>query len=452
MNTTFKKTILATAIAAFCAAPAFAGERGGDHHDNGGVKFDKEISLETDIEISGDPQVVGLIPVSAAGVSVIESKQAITAEQGSNSLLTNNASLSDNAAQGASGNIGINTAAGDNNAQSNSAALSAADAMFVFGTEIGAIADAEVFATQAVMGNHTMNSGVINNASLSGEALQGAAGNIGVNIASGNNNAQQNNLAASVASKSSMAQATASTNQASMGNSTTNAGYVQQYTETTQVSLTGSVDGVYYGGGVGGYSGTSVGSYHGHESGSYAGVTGGLVGGTTASTSTGTADQIGNVYPDIWTGNSHPAGYQTGHFDLDTQTQGGSDLNGDGGALAFNTKSTSEGTFEGGYVGGEAGGYMGHESGKTYSKEKGSLGFVEMGATDAYASLSGSVATTRYVVVNAENNASLSGNTLQNASGNIGVNVAAGTGNMQANSLSMAVTQAAAAPAPGGEQ
>ncbi|MFO7808774.1 hypothetical protein, partial [Guyparkeria sp.] len=53
--------------------------------------------------------------------------------------------------------------------------------------------------------------------------------------------------------------------------------------------------------------------------------------------------------------------------------------------------------------------------------------------------MSGSVATTRYVVVNAENNAALYGNAFQNASGNIGVNVASGTGNLQSNSLSMAV-------------
>ena len=51
------------------------------------------------------------------------------------------------------------------------------------------------------------------------------------------------------------------------------------------------------------------------------------------------------------------------------------------------------------------------------------------------------------VVSNATNTASLSGNAFNAASGNIGVNVSAGTGNQQANSLSLAVAQ----PSTGGE-
>ena len=54
--------------------------------------------------------------------------------------------------------------------------------------------------------------------------------------------------------------------------------------------------------------------------------------------------------------------------------------------------------------------------------------------------------------MDATNTASLSGNAFQNASGNIGINVASGTGNQQANSLAMAVAQpSAAAPSGGGE-
>lgn len=45
------------------------------------------------------------------------------------------------------------------------------------------------------------------------------------------------------------------------------------------------------------------------------------------------------------------------------------------------------------------------------------------------------------MVERAENNASLSGDAFRSASGNIGVNVAAGTGNLQANSLALAVAQ-----------
>ena len=51
------------------------------------------------------------------------------------------------------------------------------------------------------------------------------------------------------------------------------------------------------------------------------------------------------------------------------------------------------------------------------------------------------------MVAAATNTASLSGSAFSGASGNIGVNVSAGTGNQQANSLSMAVAQ----PSTGGE-
>ncbi|UWX04006.1 hypothetical protein H1235_00050 [Pseudoxanthomonas sp. NC8] len=52
-------------------------------------------------------------------------------------------------------------------------------------------------------------------------------------------------------------------------------------------------------------------------------------------------------------------------------------------------------------------------------------------------------------VAAATNTAALSGNAFSGASGNIGVNVSAGTGNLQANSLSLAVAQPSAAPPPG---
>jgi hypothetical protein len=58
------------------------------------------------------------------------------------------------------------------------------------------------------------------------------------------------------------------------------------------------------------------------------------------------------------------------------------------------------------------------------------------------AALSGQIVDYSYVAVMTTNTASLSGSALQNAQGNIGVNIASGTGNQQANSLALAVTQA----------
>ncbi|MCO5626195.1 hypothetical protein LF841_30155, partial [Pseudomonas aeruginosa] len=111
----------------------------------------------------------------------------------------------------------------------------------------------------------------------------------------------------------------------------------------------------------------------------------------------GTSDQIGNVYLDTWEGQTHPGGSNTGHIDVDSQAQGAKDLNHDGGAFAF--------------------------------KEKGDV--------DLKGTVSGFIPAIVGFKTPVTNNASLS-NSLQNVSGNVGVNIAAGGGNQQSNSLSIA--------------
>ena len=420
MNTTIRKTLLALAITTlFGSVTAYAQEGRDDHSHNSGVRFDKKVKLDSDISVSGDPRVRGRIDIDSAAIAIVDNAQTNGGNDGSNTNLSNSASAADNVAQGASGNIGVNIGAGDNNQQDNAAALSATDASFAFG-----MADGEVFVNQQGAFNDTMNAGVTNAAGLGGNAFQNASGNLGVNVTSGNNNQQKNAMAASVATTR-FAQATVSSNQASAHNTVSNAGFVQQYTDTVDVSMSGDVTGYSLGYGSGGYVGSSYGSYSG----------------STSSTLQGTADQIGNVYPDMWSNSAnddpthaHPGNGFVGHFDLDTDTQGGSDLNGDGGALAFGVNGSSSGS----------------ESGTTRAREGGQLGFVELSANDLYADLSGTVTTTRWVINDATNTASLSGSAFQNASGNIGINVSAGTGNQQANSLAMAVAQPSAGGGGGG--
>jgi hypothetical protein len=420
MNTTIRKTLLALAITTlFGSVTAYASEGRDDHSHNSGVRFDKKVKLDSDISISGDPRVRGRIDIDSAAIAIVDNAQTNGGNDGSNTNLSNSAAAADNVAQGASGNIGVNIGAGDNNQQDNAAALSATDASFAFG-----MADGEVFVNQQGAFNDTMNAGVTNAAGLGGNAFQNASGNLGVNVTSGNNNQQKNAMAASVATTR-FAQATVSSNQASAHNTVSNAGFVQQYTDTVDVSMSGDVSGYSLGYGSGGYVGSSYGSYSG----------------STSSTLQGTADQIGNVYPDMWSNSpnddpthAHPGNGFVGHFDLDTDTQGGSDLNGDGGALAFGVNGSSSGS----------------ESGTTHAHEGGQLGFVELSANDLYADLSGTVTTTRWVINDATNTASLSGSAFQNASGNIGINVSAGTGNQQANSLAMAVAQPSAGGGGGG--
>ncbi|WP_118180752.1 hypothetical protein [Paraburkholderia phosphatilytica] len=93
------------------------------------------------------------------------------------------------AATGVSGNIGVNIAEGIDNAQANDASLASIDAGNVFG-------NAQVFNNQSSGGSASIKNFNVN-ASLGDNSLKSATGNIGVNIASGVGNVQNNSMAAS---------------------------------------------------------------------------------------------------------------------------------------------------------------------------------------------------------------------------------------------------------------
>ncbi|MEN5210157.1 adhesin [Stenotrophomonas terrae] len=341
------------------------------------VNLEKDMRLSSDVNFSGDPTITGDIDLDSAAIAIIDNRQSISNNHAENGLLTNDASIADDVGSEASGNLGFNVAAGDNNAQDNAAALSAADASFSFG-----MADAEVFVNQSGMNNTTMNYGVTNTAGVGGNAFSGATGNIGVNVTSGNNNEQKNALAASVAT-SAYATSSISSNQVSSGNEVENDGYYDYVVNSYAINMSGKVAGTTKGTGTGTYTGT------------------------------GNSYQKTNFYPDNWEGDRHPAGDQTGHSDWDFETQG---------AVANPNKPG---------VGGMA----------WDTDEKGTSSFSEMGTADLTASLSGSVIDIDWIAVDATNTASLSGSAFSGASGNIGVNVSSGTGNLQANSLALAVAQ-----------
>jgi len=349
-----------------------------DEH-NVSVSLEKDLSLSSDINFSGDPTLSGDIAIDSAAIAVVDNRQAVAGNSASNTQLTNEAAIADDTASAASGNLAFNVAAGDNNTQDNAAALSAADASFAFG-----LADAEVFVNQQGLGNTTTNVGVTNDASISGAAFSAATGNIGVNVTSGNNNEQKNALAASVAT-SAYAQASVSSNQISSGNYVTNVPLEQEVAQEVQISLSGTVQGTT----------SATGS------------------GTTSSS--GAAYQMDNFYLDAW--NSplpHPNTNTQTHLDMDNEIQNAvMNPNRPGvGGIAFDTE------------------------------EDGTLAYEEVGEADLEAALTGTISyTSNMVVASAYNSASLSGSAFSGASGNIGVNVSAGTGNLQANSLALAVAQ-----------
>lgn len=367
-----KRTPIALAISALLAAPLAMAQEPSEAYsvtvnNSGSIAIDSTSASET---VQRTRAIVDLNLTSKAQ-AVVDDKQLGTTNTVTNYAHDNDASIGGTAGGGAHGNIGVNNAAGDNNMQDNAASIAAADAYFVFGA-----AESRAMTTQVSTQNVATSVGSNNRAVVDG-GFAGAGGNIGINVAAGNGNMQKNNLAVSSA-PSRVSVASVQNVQSSRNNTSVSTGLVEVVNNSVQLTLTGGVSG--------GYSGDTRGDTR------------------------GISDQIGNVYPDIWTGDTHNGGTQIGHVDLDNQVQGGSDINNDGGALAFTNR----------------GGYRGSE-----------VGTASLGG-----SFSGEVITTSTIVHQSNNNAHLRGDSLNGASGNIGVNIASGNGNLQNNSLSMAVAHA----------
>ena len=250
-------TLMALALGAVLAGPALAQSEGDD------AELYNRTRLVNDVTVSGNATVRGRISIASESKAVVDQDQT-TEANGSLGDGDNSASASGDAMRGAQGNMGLNIAAGVGNVQSNDAALSSVDGDAVFaaaqvfnsqttvanyGTDAGR-ADNQLFydaslgdsvlsdaagnigvSVAAGAGNaqsnalaaSTNSSGALawatadseqvsllnqlaadvdldNTASLSGSALSGAIGNIGVNIAAGVGNAQHNGLAIATAS------------------------------------------------------------------------------------------------------------------------------------------------------------------------------------------------------------------------------------------------------------
>ncbi|MEK6550888.1 MAG: hypothetical protein AABZ50_04525 [Pseudomonadota bacterium] len=451
----FKKTTLVMAVALAASPAAFASGGYGDsqhrpsfsksyHEDvsvkvvnEASIKIKKSVTFDQNVAIRGGATVYGRILVNSSATAVVDDKQINHDNHVINQHHNNNATVNGNAMSGARGNIGVNVTAGDNNMQDNAAAISAADARFVFGAS-----DAEVFVNQDSVRNTVINSGNVNNASVNGNAFRGAAGSIGVNVAAGNSNLQKNNAALAV-SGGSLSTATVSNLQQSGGNSTLNAGRFDVYRDTTFVTMSGRMNGTYSGYTAGGYAGNESGRYAGYQQGNYAGTASGATGAYQSGSYRGISDQVGDLYVDNWNGQSHPGGSNVGHSDFDRYAQGAVDRNGDGGALSFNASGSYSGTSQGGYAGRESGSTSGYEAGSYAGTQRGNYAGYEVGSQSLSGTFSGYVTTTRVVYTPTANNANLGGNAFAGARGNIGVNIASGTNNLQNNSLAVAATRGA---------
>jgi len=342
------------------------------------VEIEKEIETKKDVEYKGSVDIDGSISGDSLGLALINDEQQNNSNNSVNVGVTNRSSINGNSLRDSEGNVAANVASGDNNMQANSAALAAADGSFVFGH-----ADAEAFGYQDAEMNNTINYGVRNSARVGGNALRGATGNVGVNVASGASNAQSNQLTAAVASGA-MGEAAVSTKQVADHNNTVNEPLTIQQEKTVEVSLL--MDEV---------------------TGQYAGV----------------SDQDGDQYLDTWSGQTHPGGSNTGHIDVDDQVQNAND-DPQPDSLAGDAEQSDGGAFS----------------------------FHEAGEIALAGTASGSVTFYQSVIDRrTTNSAFLGGNSLRDASGNIGVNVASGSNNLQSNSLSLSSVQRSAGAPPTGE-
>lgn len=288
-------------------------------------------------------------------------------------------------------------------------------------------------------GNHVLNKANNNSASVDGNAMRNGSGNLGTNAAAGDNNSQSNATALAAADADFVfghGDAEVFSRQTTGDNSTANIGARNsaRLGENAFQGATGNI-GVNITAGNSNSQQNNLAASSGADSMAEAGVsTKQSVGGNetlnapsydvevetlTASIDmnsvegsySGDVDQSNNVYPDDWTVSEeapdheqHPnSPEQTGHSDFDSETQ---------------TTSTDEDNAP--------------------LDEDGAFEFEEAGEL----ALEGSASVSMdYVHFERDrrttNTATVGGNALRNATGNIGVNVASGTNNLQSNSMAI---------------
>jgi hypothetical protein len=131
---------------------------------------------------------------STMATTDVTTRGSVTEHINTQAAGTLNATTGTNAATNVSGNLGVNIAEGISNAQSNEVSLASVDVGNVFG-------NAQVFNSQSTSGSARINNFNLN-ASVGNGSLAGVTGNVGVNVASGIGNVQNNSLAGAVTTTS----------------------------------------------------------------------------------------------------------------------------------------------------------------------------------------------------------------------------------------------------------
>ncbi|MDV2857272.1 hypothetical protein [Oceanimonas sp. CAM02] len=393
-----KLTLAPVAAIVILGISGYANAESGKGKDTG-MDIYKEIDVSADIDFGGSAWVYGAIGVNKLGMAAIDSYQNSTnnnanaGQEGSainNFRNTNNSKLGgEGTASDLAGNVGINMSSGDNNVQANNAAIT------VLGDSEADPVGGESVAQGRGLFPIFDDKGAAVDAEIS--SAQVASGNATLNygnhndavINGGSLSENSGNLGVNVAAGNSNVQAN---------------NFAVSYGKDAQMAMA-TVDNKQFATGNTTVNKTLLEedvarkvslTMRGNVSGSYQGE----------------SEQSNNVYPEIWLGpinrpsQNHPDGDNyIGHLDFD----------GTPGSSAANSPRDN-----------------GVESHFKFEES----GTVDLGEV----TLSGELITYKTVVGRTNvNNAVLSGGSLNGSSGNIGVNVTAGTNNLQSNNLALSV-------------
>ncbi len=317
--------------------------------------------------------------------------------------------LTANALKGAAGNIGVNMASGSFNQQQNSTSIASA--------KKASTVNSATYTSQH-MGNEanisTLNYGQVvggsNETGLYGNVLSNASGNIGLNQAAGISNQQSNSLAIATGTKSYSAVATAGTNQA-MGGILNSQG-VPVIFGPLAWSL----------------------SYQNNAAGIGSNALQDAAGNIGVNMASGANNQQGNSTALSYV--SHGRHWASAAAAADQLSVSN---------IASDTHTTDS-SFINGNAAQNASGNIGiNVATGVQNQQQNGLALVSVASNHAMATASAPVSQMAYAnlggTVASTYASSVSGNALQNASGNIGLNVAAGNGNQQSNTMAIASAQ-----------
>lgn len=301
---------------------------------------------------------------------------------------TNRASIGGSALQNAGGEIGVNVAAGLNNQQANATVVNRSwvpnwDSSFALVDQ-----DAWMNDQPMVYEAGTLKTSANNSASLSGSALQGASGEISANVAAGRLNQQANAVAVS--------------NQATKGTATIGLVFQDEHSGP-EVSDSGS---------------------------NSASLGGSVLQGASGQISVNAAAGQNNQQANATTVSRANDDFVFGQAAVSVQNQGG---------VSTKDSGSNSASMSGTVLKGASGNISVNETAGTANQQANS---VEVVRASTLSGVSGSLAVQNQYCSSATNmgtnTVSMSGNVLQNASGNIGVNMSAGSGNMQSNVMAIA--------------